>query len=187
MMSVNTSSWQNGLNKQYRHRSGCVWCNSLIKVCSVCCSITRLCYKLKLTLCILMDFPIHIDTMSTGLAILYFKGFQKWIWYLLSLIYLSFHTYCQWKNFRKHLLLLVKSINNLSLPLRTISACIPRYYVIEATHVTVCYSAYIWFSYFDKYTVLLWFCCTSTTKMQTSQGYLTGWSAPLLFNISEVR
>ena len=115
------------------------------------------------------------------------KGFQKWIWYLLSLIYLSFHTYCQWKNFRKHLLLLVNSINNLSLPLRTISACILRYYVIEATQVTVCYSAYTWFSNFDKYTVLLWFCCTWKTKMQTSLGYLTGWLAPLLFNISEVR
>ena len=87
--------------------------------------------------------------------VLNFKGFQKWIWYLLSLIYLLFHTYCQWKKFRKHLLLLVKSINNLSLPLRTISACILRYYVIEATQVTVCYSAYTWFSNFDKYTAFM--------------------------------
>ena len=29
-----------------------------------------------LTLCILMDFPIHIDTISTGLSIVYFKGSQ---------------------------------------------------------------------------------------------------------------
>ena len=29
-----------------------------------------------LTLCILMDFPIYIDTMSMGLPILYFKGSQ---------------------------------------------------------------------------------------------------------------
>ena len=27
-----------------------------------------------LTLCILMDFPIHIDTISIGLPIVYFKG-----------------------------------------------------------------------------------------------------------------
>ena len=127
------------------------------------------------------------DAAIVGGSNLNLKGFQKWIWYLLSLIYLSFHTYCQWKNFRNHLLLLVKSINILSLPLRTISACILRYYVIEATQVTVCYSAYAWFSNFDKYTVLLWFCCTWTTKMQTSLSYLTGWSAPLLFNISEVQ
>ena len=29
-----------------------------------------------LTFCILMDFPIHIDTISKGLLILYFKGSQ---------------------------------------------------------------------------------------------------------------
>ena len=29
-----------------------------------------------LTLCILMDFPIHIDTISIGLPILYVKGSQ---------------------------------------------------------------------------------------------------------------
>ena len=29
---------------------------------------------LGLTLCILMDFPIHIDTISMGLPIVYFKG-----------------------------------------------------------------------------------------------------------------
>ena len=29
-----------------------------------------------LTLCILMEFPIHIDTVSMGLPILYFKGSQ---------------------------------------------------------------------------------------------------------------
>ena len=28
----------------------------------------------SLTLCILMDFPIHIDTISIGLSIVYFKG-----------------------------------------------------------------------------------------------------------------
>ena len=31
---------------------------------------------LYLTLCILMDFPIHIDTISMGLPIIYFKGSQ---------------------------------------------------------------------------------------------------------------
>ena len=29
-----------------------------------------------LTLCILMDFPIHIDTISMGLPIVHFKGSQ---------------------------------------------------------------------------------------------------------------
>ena len=29
-----------------------------------------------LTLCIMMDFPIHIDTISIGLSIVYFKGSQ---------------------------------------------------------------------------------------------------------------
>ena len=142
------------------------------------------------SVCIRLGFSWNARMLARPKQLMYsspnykIKGFQKWIWYLLSLINLSFHTYCQWKNFRKHLLLLVKSIYNLSLPLRTMSACILRYYVIEATQVTVCYSAYTWFSNFDKYTVLLWFCCTWTTKMQTSLGYLTGWSALLLFNIS---
>ena len=30
-----------------------------------------------LTICMLMDFPIHIDTISMGLPILYLKGSQK--------------------------------------------------------------------------------------------------------------
>ena len=30
----------------------------------------------RVTLCILMDFPIHIDTLGMGLPILYFKGSQ---------------------------------------------------------------------------------------------------------------
>ena len=30
--------------------------------------------KVVLTLCILMDFPIHLDTISMGLPIVYFKG-----------------------------------------------------------------------------------------------------------------
>ena len=31
---------------------------------------------LQLTVCILMDFPIHIDTISMGLPSVYFKGLQ---------------------------------------------------------------------------------------------------------------
>ena len=30
----------------------------------------------RLTICILMDFPIHIDTINMGLSILWFKGSQ---------------------------------------------------------------------------------------------------------------
>ena len=33
-------------------------------------------FAYSLTLCILMDFSIHIDTISMGLPILYFKGSQ---------------------------------------------------------------------------------------------------------------
>ena len=32
--------------------------------------------KSRLTLCILMDFPIHINAKYLGLPILYFKGLQ---------------------------------------------------------------------------------------------------------------
>ena len=32
--------------------------------------------QMSLTLCILMDFPKHIDTINMGLPILYFKGSQ---------------------------------------------------------------------------------------------------------------
>ena len=32
--------------------------------------------KVQLTLCILMDFPIHIDTISMGLPIVHFKASQ---------------------------------------------------------------------------------------------------------------
>ena len=48
------------------------------------------------------------------------------------------------EDFRKHLLLLVNSINELSLPFLIISACILSYYVIEATQLelAVCYSAF---------------------------------------------
>ena len=33
-------------------------------------------YLQQLTLCIPMDFPIHIDTISMGVPIIYFKGSQ---------------------------------------------------------------------------------------------------------------
>ena len=33
----------------------------------------------EITLCILMDFPIHIDTISNGLPIVYFKGSSNMI------------------------------------------------------------------------------------------------------------
>ena len=48
------------------------------------------------------------------------------------------------EDFQKHLLLLVNSINDLSLPFWIISACILRYYVIEATQleIDVCYSEF---------------------------------------------
>ena len=36
----------------------------------------RLFINTSLTLCILMDFPIHIDTISEGLPIEHFKGSQ---------------------------------------------------------------------------------------------------------------
>ena len=32
-------------------------------------------FLLKLTLCILMDFPIQINTITIGLSIIHFKGF----------------------------------------------------------------------------------------------------------------
>ena len=34
------------------------------------------CKHLPITICNLMDFPIHIDTISMGLPIVYFKGSQ---------------------------------------------------------------------------------------------------------------
>ena len=34
------------------------------------------CIILVLTLCILMDDPIHIDTISMAMSIMYFKGSQ---------------------------------------------------------------------------------------------------------------
>ena len=39
-----------------------------------------------LTFCILIDFPIHIDTISMGLSILYFKGPQVEVSILLLYI-----------------------------------------------------------------------------------------------------
>ena len=38
---------------------------------------TQLYTFFKITLCVLMDFPIHIATMSMGLPIVYFKGSQE--------------------------------------------------------------------------------------------------------------
>ena len=69
----------------------------------------------------------------------YLKGYQKWISFLLSLIYSSFHTNCQWKNLRK--------FNQW--PDFTSSDNFRLYSqvdVIEATQLerAVCYSAFTW-------------------------------------------
>ena len=38
--------------------------------------MVKLLTKSILTFCILMDFPLHMDNISMGLAIVYFEGLQ---------------------------------------------------------------------------------------------------------------